>query len=107
MLITSLTNVQGAVREQQEAHSALKIYEDKEMKKLKDAVETLKLDLQSILDLDGVIKHLQSGTQSNIDDAMVTHLRSMFVRFFAFLTGPVFNRICACCLFIKYGFVRV
>jgi len=84
MLITSLTNVQGAMREQQEAHSALKIDEDKEMKKLKDAVETLKPDLQSILDLDGVIKNLQSGTQSNIDDAMVTHLCSMFVRFFAF-----------------------
>jgi len=76
MLITSLTTVQGAIQEQQEAHSALKTKEDGEMKKLKGAVETLKPDLQSILDLDGVVKNLQSGTQSNIDDA-VTHFNGV------------------------------
>lgn len=74
MLITSLTTVQSAMKEEQAAHSALKTEEDETMAKLKDKVEKLKPDLQSILDLDGVIKALQAGTQSNINDASVTGL---------------------------------
>ena len=71
MLITSLSTVQSAMRQEQEAHAALKVLEDAEMKKMKQAVEDLKPELQSILDLEGVIKTLHDGTQSKIDGAMV------------------------------------
>ena len=78
MLITSLTTVQGTLHEVQEAHSALKQEEDVEMKKLKDAVENLKPKLQSILDLDSVVKDLQSSSQSSADEAMVNPVSSVF-----------------------------
>ena len=71
MLIKSLTIVQSAMQQEQEAHAALKVLEDSEMTKIKQAVENLKPELQSVLDLEGVIKTLNDGTQSRIDDAMV------------------------------------
>ena len=71
MLIKSLTIVQSAMQQQQEAHAALKVLEDAEMTKMKQAVENLKPELQSVLDLEGVIKTLHDGTQSRIDDVVV------------------------------------
>jgi hypothetical protein len=71
MLIKSLTILQSAMQQQQEAHAALKVLEDAEMTKMKQAVENLKPELQSVLDLEGVIKTLHDGTQSRIDDAVV------------------------------------
>ena len=69
MLITSLTTVEGVMHEVQEKHSALKREEDDEMDKLNESVEKLKPELQSILDLDGVIKSLQSEFQSKMNAA--------------------------------------
>ncbi len=94
MLVTSLHTVESVLQKEQAAHSLLKEEENWQMANLKSAVEKLKPKLQSILDLDGSVKTLQAGAQSNIDSALVIQLFLVldllfFLRIWIFWSTPV------------------